>query len=359
MKKQKFLILFLVLASFFCACEKKEVSVTDDLPSQHEVNASGIFVLCEGLFQMNNSTLAFFDFTNNKMTEDIFLAANGRGLGDTGSDLQCYGSKMYCVVNMSETVEIMSKDARSIRQISLAGRQPRRITFHDGNAFVCCFDGSVVKIDTNTLEITGIGQAGSNPDGICVANGKLYVANSGGLNNPDYGHSVSVLDPASLQVLNEIEVVINPTHIKADNYGNVYVLSNGNSGLVTPNVPSVLQRIDSQKDSLVNTYDFQISNFTIYNDLLYFYYYDYSTSQSQIKTFDVVTETIVNNHFIKDDTQIDTPYGIEVNPANGDVYISDAYQFTTNGDIYCFGADGRKKFMFETGVNPSKFVILP
>ncbi len=359
MKKLKFLNFFLILALLFSACHKKEVPEPEKLPEQQEVKASGVFVLCEGLKDMNNSTLAFCDFTNNKITNDIFLEANGRGLGDTGNDLQCYGSKLYCVVNISETVEIMSKNARSIRQISLSGRQPRRITFHEGNAFVCCYDGSVVKIDTNTLEISGMGQAGSNPDGICVANGKIYVANSGGLNYPNYGHSVSVFDPSSLQLLKEIEVIINPTHIKADNHGNVYVLSNGNYGLVTPNVPSALQRIDSQSDEVVQTYDFEISNFTICNDFLYFYFYDYNTHQSQIEVMDVLTENIVNNHFIKDDTQINTPYGIGVNPENGDVYISDAYQFSTNGDVYCFGADGHKKFSFETGMNPSKFVILP
>lgn len=359
MKKYKFLSLFFVLALFFCACQKKELPVPEPLPDQEYVEASGVYVLCEGLKDMNNTTLTFCDFTNNKITDDIFLAANGRGLGDTGNDLQCYGSKMYCVVNISETVEIMLKNARSVRQISLSGRQPRRIAFCEGNAFVCCYDGSVVKIDTNTMEITGMGQAGSNPDGICVANGKLYVANSGGLNFPNYGHSVSVFDPGTMQLLKEIEVVINPTLIKADDYGNVYVLSNGNYGLVTPNVSSALQRIDSPSDEVVQTYDFPISNFTICNDLLYFYYYDYGTNQSQIKVLNVVSGTIVNNHFIKDDTQISTPYGIGVNPANGDVYISDAYQFTTSGDVYCFGADGHKKFSFETGINPSKFVILP
>ena len=359
MKKRIFLNIFLVLALLFSACHKKEMTVTEDLPPQQDMGASSVYVLCEGLFNSNNSTLAFFDFTNNKITYDIFLAVNNRGLGDTGNDLQLYGSKLYCVVNVSETVEIMSKDAHSLRQISLSGRQPRRIAFHEGYAFVCCFDGAVVKIDTNTLEITGMTQAGSNPDGICVANGKLYVANSGGLNNPHYGHTVSVFDPNTLQLLNEIEVIINPTLIKADNYGNVYVLSNGNYGLYTPNVPSALQRIDSQSDEVVKTYDFPITNFTICNDKLYFYFYNYGSQQSQIQIMDVVTENIVNNHFVKDDTKINAPYGIEVNPANGDVYISDAYQFTTNGDVYCFGADGHKKFSFEVGVNPSKFVILP
>ncbi len=354
MKNRNLLILLAALLLGINACKKPQ-PVTPDAPDQNTAQASGVYVLNEGLWQMNNTTLSYYDFVSGRITEDIFSAVNNRGLGDTGSDLKVYGSKMYCVVNISESIEIMSLDARSIRQISLTNRQPRRIAFYQGNAFVCCYDGSIIKIDTNSLEITGIGQAGSNPDGICAANGKLYVSNSGGLNYPDYGHSVSVMDPNTLQILKEIDVASNPTHILADDYGDVYVLSNGNYYDVAP----VLQRINTQSDVLAQSFDFNITNFTINRDLAYIYYYDYNTMRSQIKVLNVETESMVNENFVSDGTQITTPYAIAVNPANGDVYISDAYQYTSNGDVYCFGSDGKMKFKFEAGLNPSKIVILP
>lgn len=354
MKKRNLLILISVLALSFTACNKPK-AVEQDAPSQSTAQASGVFVLSEGLWQMNNTTLTFYDFTSGKITDDIFLAVNGRGLGDTGTDLKVYGSKVYAIINISETVEIMSLKAQSIRQISLSGRQPRRIAFYQGNAYVCCYDGSIIRIDTNSLEITGTGLAGSNPDGICAANGKLYVSNSGGLNYPNYGNTVSVMDPNTLQVLKNIEVVVNPSHILADDYGDVYVISNGNYA----DVPAVLQRINAATDELVQTFDFSISNFTICHDLAYLYSYDYSTMQSRVKVLNVATESVVKDNFISDGTAIVTPYAIAVNPANGDVYIADAYQYTTNGDVYCFGADGNLKFKFEAGINPSKIVILP
>ena len=45
-----------------------------------------------------------------------------------------------------------------------------------------------------------------------------------------------------------------------------------------------------------------------------------------------------------DGTNLRTPYGIAVNPENGDVYLTDAYQYTTNGDVYCFGSVLRAVF---------------
>lgn len=319
-----------------------------------EAGATGVYVLCEGVWQMNNSTLAFYDFAQGNIDADIFLTANGRGLGDTGSDLQIYGGKMYCVVNLSETVEVMTPDAHSIKQISLPGKQPRKVAFYQGFAYVSCYDGDILKIDTATLNIVATQQAGSNPDGLCVANGKLYVANSGGLNHPNYGNTISVIDAATMRVLKEIEVTINPTHVAADNFGDVYVISNGNYN----DIASSLQRISSQTDELVQTFNFPATNFAICGDFAYIYYYDYSMQQSQIKVLNVFDETIAKDNFIVDGTDIQTPYAIAVNPANGDVYISDAYKFTTNGDVYCFGADGRKKFQFEAGVNPAAVVVI-
>ena len=71
---------------------------------------------------------------------------------------------------------------------------------------------------------------------------------------------------------------------------------------------------------------------------------------------DLHTETITNEQFISDGTQITTPYAIFVHPTTGEVYIADAGDYTTNGDVYCFTSNGRKKFSFEVGVCPSQLV---
>ena len=346
------ILLLSILAVCAFSCEKPE-PVEEPQNTPVEAVSHGVYVLSEGLMNMNNSTLTFYDFDKGTTT-DAFLAANNRGLGDTGNDLKTYGSKMYCVVNISETVEIMDlKTAKSLKQISLSGRQPRRIAFDGGYAYVCCFDGAVVKIDTATMEVAATAQAGSNPDGICVANGKLYVANSGGLNYPNYGNTVTVFDLASFSPIKDITVVINPTRMAADSQGDVYVVSNGNYG----DVPMTFQRINSQTDEVVQTFDFAVTNFAISGNFCYLYHYDYSTNEYSVKVMDVLTEQIVKEQFITDGTTLTAPYGIAVNPSNGDVYLTDAYQYTTNGDVVCFGADGHKKFSFEAGICPSCIVF--
>jgi len=320
-----------------------------------------LYILSEGLFNWNNSTLAFYDLTAKKLIPDFFLTINKRGLGDTANDMALYGSKLYTVVNQSSNIEVIDgKTGKSLKQIPLFkdngdGRQPRYIEFYKGKAYVCSFDGTVAKIDTASLKTEAFVQCGKNPDGICIANNKIYVSNSGGLSFPDYDNTVSVIDIATFTEIKKITVGVNPGKILADSERDVYVVSRGNYG----SNPYKFQRINTATDALMETYnDIQALNFTIHNDTAYIYNYDFVTKKSDVKVFDCKTEMIISDHFITDGTIINTPFGIDVNPANGDVYLTDAKSYTVMGDVLCFDKKGKLKFSInEIGLNPKKVVF--
>ena len=104
-------------------------------------------------------------------------------------------------------------------------RQPRAIAAYKNKIYVCCYDGTVCRIDTATLTIEESISTGRNPDGIAVSNGKLFVSNSGGLdfNSPD--NTISVIDIDSFTETTKIEVHPNPGDIIADNKGRIFVIS--------------------------------------------------------------------------------------------------------------------------------------
>lgn len=340
------------ISLFFSACNKP-CEIPDPEPIRDGA-AKGVFVLNEGLIDMNNSTITYYDFQTGEITKDMFLTTNSRKLGDTGNDLQMYGNKMYAVINVSEQIEVMSaENCKSIKRIPLIGKQPRKIAFAGNKAYISCWDGSVVRIDTATLEVDAAALAGRNPEGIAVANNKLYVANSGGLDNPNYDNTVSVFDLNTFTLIKTIEVAINPYVIHADQEGDLYLVSRGNYS----STPYQFQRIDSQTDEVVQNFGLPVLNFAISGQYAYLYSYNFSTQKSWIKVMDILTEEIINEDFITDQNQFETPYGIAVNPNNGDVYITDGYQFTLSGDVYCFDKNGKKKFSFESGLNPAVIVF--
>jgi len=346
-------IFIISLFFLFNACDEPKENPDD-------IYKYNMLVLNEGLWNMNNSSITAYHTITKKRSPDIFKVKNGRSLGDVANDILLSGSKVYIAVNMSGLIEVIDVyTGKSIRQIPLLdeeglNRQPRCLSSYKNKIFCCCFDGSVISIDTATLKVDKIVYAGANPDGICVSDNKLYVSNSGGLNYPNYGHTVSVFDVSTLKALKTIQVGTNPTLIKADAYGDVYVLLKGNYN----EIQSSLQRIDVSIDTVVQTFSFQLSNYDIAGDLLYFYNYDYSNKVVAFQVLNVKTETIVNGNFLKDNVYINTPYAIDVNPIDGSLLITDALDYQSTGDVYCFDKNGKFKYSFEAGICPKKIIFI-
>jgi len=350
----RFFVIILLFFAINTSCKKEPTAPQIKIDTCYQT--TGMYILNEGLFNMNNAGLTYYSFDDSLATTDYFESKNNKKLGDTGNDMAIYGGKIYIVVSTSSHVEVVDlKTGKSIKRIPFfegnKPRQPRHIAFCQNKAFVCSFDGTVQVLDTTKLEIEKNINVGRNPDGIAIANNKIYVSNSGGLDCPNYDKTVSVIDFGTLTEIKRIAVLINPTYAVADKYGDVYVVSRGNYD----DVKMRLQVIDSKTDSIKKTFnDFEALNLTIVGDTAYVYYYDFaSASGSKIMLIDAKNETLISNNFITDNTKIETVYGIAVNPLTHDVFVTDAHSFTKTGEVICFGSNGKKKYSFKAGLNPS------
>ena len=352
-----YLFIAIILILIFSSCDDmKDIPTLVDIP-QITSESGQLYVLSEGLFNMNNSTLTRIDFKNRTLDTDFFSTVNQRGLGDTANDMKQYNNYLWIVVNVSSQIEVVDiATGISIRRIPLfnesgIARQPRFISFYAGKAYVCSFDGTVTRIDIPTLKIDGIVTCGRNPDGITTTSGKIYVSNSGGLDMPNYDNTVSVIDINTFTEIKKITVGLNPYKIESDNEGDVYVISRGNNA----NIIAKWYRIDSKNDTVAQVFDqLPITNFTIKNDTAYLYSFDYVRNTYWIKTFDCKSEQIISNNFITDNTILDRPFSISVNQDNNNVYITDAHNYTVKGDLLCFNLQGKLLYKIQNiGLNPN------
>lgn len=325
----------------------------------HDDGTAEMYVLCEGLFNLNNSTLARYSFETDACMPDYFRTMNRRGLGDTANDMDIYGGKLYVVVNVSSTVEVIDlHTGLSVGQVSFvaedgSSRQPRAVAFDGGKAYVCSYDGTVARIDTASLQVEALAEVGRNPEDLCVQDGKLYVSNSGGLDWEGIGvdRTVSVVDLDAFREVKQIEVGPNPGKILAGQAHTVWVATYGGN---IEEGDYHLVKINAQTDAVEAVYDEPVMDFAIDYNLAYLYNYDYQTSQSSVKVFDLASGKVVREQFITDGTKIERPYAIAVNPYSSNVYITEAYNYQVEGDLLCFAPDGKLMFRLNgVGLNPN------
>ncbi len=363
--KSKFYAFSMIALSLIAAsCENEEPSTT--FPENSTV--AGMFVLNEGTFGAGNSTLSFVDLKNDTLYKDIFGKVNpdvSGNLGDAGNCIAINNGKVYILT--SNFVEII--DAATCKHIKrLEMNSPRDIKFYKGNAYVSSYGvmkdipnykGVVYEINTDLLEVTKEVTVGYQPEEMVIKDNKLYVANSisPDYNNTEYDKNVSVINLDSFTLEKNIEVAINMHRMEIDSKGNIYVSSRGNYF----DIPSNLYVIDTNKDAVVDTLDITVSDMCLSNDKIYVTSAQWSSAiggyEYSYSLYDINKGNVVPGGFITDGSTNDIkfPYGVAVNPENNDIYVTDAIDtyIPQNGKIYCFGADGKKKWTMEGEIIPA------
>lgn len=214
-----------------------------------------IFVLNEGQLGANNATLDFLRISDGQYVTGAFKKMNPGAkadLGDVGNDIALHNNEVWMVINNSGLVEVVSA-ADETEMAVIEVPTPRNIAFDDKYAYVTSWAGAfttygadyttitdsanpkgcVYRIDLSTKKLAGSVEVGYQPEGIAYYDGKLYVANSGGIASQlppayAYDNTVSIIDTKSFSVTKTVEVEINLKNVYADSQGHIFVTTLGN-----------------------------------------------------------------------------------------------------------------------------------
>ena len=339
----------------------------------------GMYLLNEGNMGSNKATIDYLDFCNGCYVRNIYGERNPnvvKELGDVGNDIQIYGNRLYAVINCSHKVEVM--DARTCRRIGQVDiPNCRYINFYDGKAYVSSYVGpvsidpnaqlgAIYEVDTATLRITRKVIVGYQPEEFEIIGDYLYVANSGGYRAPDYDSTLSVVDLTDFRQVKKIPVCVNPHRVRKDQYDRLWITSRGDHKEVQPQ----LVLIKNLELGIKNEIEIQYSQITssemvIVGDSMYYYgaYWSDETMSNQITygVFNIQNSLPfregagVGSSLITDGTEknIKIPYGIQVNPYNGDIYITDAKNYVSSGQLHCYSREGKRKWSVRTGDIPA------
>ena len=148
-----------------------------------------------------------------------------------------------------------------------------------------------------------------------------------------------MVDLSTFTEIKKLDVVLNPTRIQADEQGNVYVVSMGNYA----DIPNTVQKINTETYEVTSLTNCPNATEMAYEDgKLFLFYAQWGMSSPAFLTFDTKSQS-AGTSFITDVTSIQSPYSISA--VGGNVYVAES-DYKNNGDIYCFGGDGKlfKKF---------------
>ena len=311
-----------------------------------EVREGGLYVLCEGNMGSNKARLDYMNLEKGEYYANWYGSQNPhqlKELGDVGNDIQAYGKRLYAIINCSHKVEVMDLHARHIAKIDIPNC--RYLAFRGDKMYVSAYVGtvanpellgSVFEVDTASLQITREVKVGHQPDELCVMGDKLYVVNSGGYLTNRYDSTISVIDLQSFTEIRKINVGLNPTRIRMDDYQRLWVACQGNYGSVKP------QLVVLENEEISHRIPTPCANLSILGSTVYIINNETNTIQS------INSQLSIINYQLS--TPFEHPYGLLA--TEDALYVSDAKNYVSSGILYCFDYSGHERWRARTGDIP-------
>ncbi|MCQ2095170.1 MAG: hypothetical protein MJY59_00295 [Bacteroidaceae bacterium] len=296
-----------VAMTIVVSCEKDE---SDNGSNGDVTTGRGVYVLNEGNFYNQiDGSLSFLDLVGDSVTDNVFARANGRHLGATPNDMVIAGDYLYIACTDENLIEIVDKRTL-IAGEPVAVPQPRNMVAYGGAVYVSSYDGCIHKLRDG--RVTSSEKMGCCLEGITALDGKLYVCNA---YNPDYTYNTNVVvADTALNHIGDITVACNPTSILNDGR-TVYVLSYGDYGDTQPQVQRV--GADGKAEYLCDG-----AMMAYHDGKLYVVSSGIDTDWQTTMAYQVLDlETRTLTTFTPGE-EIEYPYSINVNPRDGEVYIS-------------------------------------
>lgn len=236
------LLALLALLTLVASCQKND----DPILPVDPVEKHGFLIMNNGNWGSNDACFTLYR-GDNDITPNCFLAANGQKAGDLAQDILDLDGTLYIAMNGSKLIYVTNKELKlqtTITASDAAGNRlsPRSMIAVGKKVYVTYYEGYLGEISPEAGYAVRLTEVGASPEGLCYADGKIYVANSGGANYPNYANTLSVVDPEAFREVRKITVNLNPQQVvPSADHSVVFVSSWGDYG----EAPAMLQGVST------------------------------------------------------------------------------------------------------------------
>lgn len=332
------------------SCMKEQNPGTED-GTFSPVQGQSLFVVNEGSFGSGNSSLSCYDAVSQTVTNGVFSMANGVPLGDTGQSMTIHGDNGWVVVNNSKIIFAVGLSDMKEKGRITGLTSPRNIAFvSDTKAYVTdLYDTKITIVNPQTYQVTGWIETEASTEQMIISDGYMYV------NCWSYGTEILKIDLASDAIVKRIKVGIQPCSMALDSQNRLWVLTDGGgwkgnpAGYEKPGM-SRIGLNDGEVDAEWEFDDYTpVSDLTVSSDGNTLYWLRSGVCKMNINATDLPSEPLIPN------SSGQTFYSLTVSPSDGDIYVGDAIDYSQNGKVYRYSADGTLKSEFSVGICPGAF----
>jgi len=349
MKKTKstllktFLLTIVIL--IIVGCEQDDyLPLISNIP---ETFKPGVFILNEGNFGTGNGSVSFLDLNGSEMYNQVFKEVNGIPLGDIPQSMFITDTLGFIVVNNSAKIEVVNMDDFTTVNTISGFTSPRHfLPVSDSTAYVSdLYNSSITVVNINNFTITGSVETGKSTEQMVKIDGEVFVANWSG------GNKILVIEPASGEITDSIDVILEPNSMVLDKNNKLWVLCSG--GYMNEEMPGIIcidpVTREKEKTLMFNVLESSPSNLNINGsgDTLYFLNND--IFKMSVEDPEIPSEPLIHTEKLY--------YNIGVDPENGVIYAADAVDYHQKGKIFRYMPGGALKDSFDVDIIPGTFVF--
>ncbi len=359
----KKLLLYFAMLWLISACNNPEDARPVDVNTPTKGSyQNGVFIVNEGNFDWGVGTLSFLhDATENEAQQIdnlIFKEANEFELGNIFQSMKIIGGKGYLILNNSEKIVIIDPyTCKYLDQIDIPKGSPRYLEqVTDDKAYLTelyagCFWVLDLKTNTVTKKVT---TDGGWTEGIATIGDYAFITKARTMYDSNQAdQELLKIDKNTDEIVDRMPLPKGPKNVVVDKNAQLWVLCEGQ---IVGDSPQLV-RIDPEQMKITRQFSFDNLTATwpghlrINREKNTLYYINGGVYQQPIDA------TTLNSQPFIPVAENQIYYGLDLDPANDDIYLSDAIDYLQKGLIFHYNHLGELISKFNADVMPNQFVF--
>ena len=366
--KKNLTCLFLLLLTLLWAGCMKDDSLYDFHKLDVRKTGSAVFIVNEGNFMYGNASLSYYNPQKDEVLNDIFYNTNALPLGDVATSMTIHDSLGYVVVNNSGKIYIINVNTfRYVGKIT-GLTSPRNIYFVSRNkAYVTdLYAKAITIVDPATRQVTGsISIDNHNPEFYQHSSEQMvFFGKYAFVNSWSYDDQVLVINTLTDKLTDSITVVKQPNSMVIDKNNKLWVLSDGGfKGSAYGQDTAALTCINPVTRKIEKVFRFPDMEasptglcINTAGDSLFFLYGSWAggaVSYAGVYALPVDTRILPDRPLIPQGNHLF--YALGIDPGSGHIYVSDARDFLSRGEVCIFSGQGTPLDSLKVGIIPGSF----